>query len=230
MFDSAAIRTLISRAILERDEITRALQADQNNAELQRQRAAWHKGQLEGWMPVGEAGKLLAEWLPRRGLGRFDKSLRAANESALNSPAAVLLISKLERAKKAHRALLDEACGTVKNPHTQLLTLEEHRHAFAELADVVNDCDHPGGENLESLTETIAIVADPAAAVLLIAHSSQSVNDRMSQILKLDTRFAAKSCNEWAMLLQCTDGCIRQTVAWQSIQDASKATAESSTS
>lgn len=81
---------------------------------------------------------------------------------------------------------------------------------------------------IQALEKVLAATGDETSrAVLAKASSNKSADDRMRDILMLDSRLEAKSSADWALMLGCTDAAIRKTLTWKAIQRRRKAGGDS---
>ena len=102
---------------------------------------------------------------------------------------------------------------------------QERRPAAAEqerIAAMVREA-MAGSEHAD--TEAAARISDVLlgggrTAILKIAHDRDAAaNDRMQDIIRIDSTWAGKDSGEWAELLGVTAQAIRQTACWASLRE-----------
>ena len=83
----------------------------------------------------------------------------------------------------------------------------------------------PGVGDAEASFDLIAgvMLDENAVKITAIAQDkAKSADERMKEIVRLDSRFKGKNSTEWASLLDVKSPAIRQTESWKTIQAEKK--------
>jgi hypothetical protein len=145
------IREFAALASQERDAITEALQADLSDDQLQAQLTVLRSRGGDGWLPAGKTTRLLGEFRPRYGPGRFEQAYREANAEAIQTSASVLLLPRLEAVFQSHEQLLHDAQTAYESSLAEPASFEEHCRSLSSLVglvrgDVTEDAINSGKE------------------------------------------------------------------------------------
>lgn len=174
---------IIFQTLREKKKLEKALYEDLGNEALQVELKAFDSGEGEGWLPVGETGKLLTEMQPREGFSEFYVKFESAYHSAVRFEMKAVW-ELLDNVDEGQKELYRFAASSFEHGKTVLFSGEEWGNALTKLIHRFGLLDEVTKEFYEQDTERPTVTLAKVKQLLDFSDSAMDYHKKKSDFPK----------------------------------------------